>query len=203
MEVDHPDFAPYERRLRVPARADGRLVEIGLNAGWWLAVHVRASGSGDPIEGAKIRVGDQQIFTDPAGDAIVRRLARDRVQVRVEAAGWVQERAVVERPEDDEAELVVDLEEGAAIEGSIQDERGEPVAKAQISIRDRRSGELLAETESDAEGMWRVDRLHEGDVIVEARPPGELAEILGPTSENSDVLRGRVTRSVGLRFDRL
>ncbi len=203
IEVDHPDFARYERRLRVPARADGRFVEIGLNAGWWLAVHVRASGSGDPIEGAKIRVGDQQTITDAAGDAIVRRLARDRVQVTIEAAGWVQERAAFDRPENDEGELVVDLEEGAAIEGSIQDERGEPVAKAQISIRDRRSGELLAETESDADGVWRVDRLHEGDVIVEARPPGELAEILGPTSEDSDVLRGRVTRSVDLRFDRL
>ncbi len=203
IEVDHPDFAPYARRLRVPVRADGDFVEIALNAGWWLAVHVRASGSGDPIEGAKIRVADQQTLTDAAGDAIVRRLARDRVQVTIEAAGWVQERAAVVRPEDDEGELVVDLEEGAAMEGSIQDERGEPVAKAQISIRDRRSGELLAETESDADGMWRIDRLHEGDVIVEAVPPGELAEILGPTSEDSDVLRGRVTRGVDLRFDRL
>lgn len=203
IEVDHPNFAPYERRMRVPPRADGRLLEIGLSAGWLLAVHVRASGSGDPIAGAKVRVGDQVTATDAAGDALVRRLARARVDVTIEAEGWVRERSSVARPEDDEGDLVVDLEEGAAIEGSIQDERGEPVVKAQISIRDRRSGELVAETESDADGVWRVDRLSEGDVIVEATPPGDLSEILAPVSENSDVLRGRVTRGVALRFDRL
>ncbi|MCA9661117.1 MAG: carboxypeptidase regulatory-like domain-containing protein, partial [Myxococcales bacterium] len=202
LEVDHRDFAPYERRLRVPA-SDGRFVEIGLSVGWWLAVHVRALGSGDPIAGAKVRAGDQLVITDAAGDALIRRLASERVDVAVEAAGWVRERTSVERPEDGDADLVVDLEEGAAIEGSIQDERGEPVAKARITIRDRRSGELIAEVESDAEGTWRVDRLSEGDVIVEAAPPGELSEILAPVSENSDVLRGRVTRGVDLRFDRL
>lgn len=203
VEVDHPDYAPLDRRLRVPTTADGRLVELGLSAGWWITVHVRADGSGDPIAGAKVRVGAQLVITDAAGDATIRRLADDRVSVDVEAAGWVRERVRVDRPEDGDAELTVDLEEGAGMEGSVQDERGEPVARARISIRDRRSGEILAEILSDADGTWRADRLPEGDVIVEAAPPEDLAEILAPVSENSDVLRGRVTRGVDLRFDRL
>ncbi|MEZ4452267.1 MAG: carboxypeptidase regulatory-like domain-containing protein [Nannocystaceae bacterium] len=203
VEVDHPDFAAHERRLRVPARADGRLLEIGLSAGWILEFHVRAAGSGDPIAGATVRAGGHNAVTDAAGDAILRRLAAAQVTATVEAAGWVREKIKVARPDDGPAEATVELEEGAGMEGHLQDERGEPVAHARIVVRDRRSGEILAETESDADGAWVVERLSEGDVTVEATPPADLAAILAPVSMDSDVLRGQVTRGVDLRFDRL
>lgn len=203
IEVDHPDFAAAGQKLKVAPRREAGLRAIVLERGWELEVVVREAGSGDPVAGATIAIDGRQVTTDAAGEALLVHLSAAQVAATIDAPGWVRERASVERPEGGRASLVVELEEGAAIEGTVQDERGEAVSGARIVIRHRRSGEVLAETTSGSGGAWRVDRLGEGDVIVEAAPPADLAEILAPTSAPSDVLRGRVTRGVDLRFDRL
>lgn len=203
LSVEHPEFASTSERLKIAARPDGRLRELRLDRGWELAVVVRAAGSGDPVVGAVIMIDGQIVTTDAAGEASMTRLSRGEVSATIEASGWVREQISVRRPESGGASVVVDLEEGAAIEGRIRDDRGDPVDGAKIVIRHRESGEILAETRSDAAGLWRVERLPEGDVWVEAAPPAAMESLLAPLSEASDVLRGRVTRGVDLRFDRL
>ena len=203
LEVDHPDFAPLGERLKVAGRPERGVRELALDRGWELQVVVRERGSGDPISGASIVLDGRSATTDAAGEATLSRLAAARVIATVDAPGWVRGRLSVDRPEGGRAAVTIDLEEGAGLEGSIQDERGEPVPGARIVVRHRRSGEILAETESGPRGAWRVDRLGEGDVIVEATPPADLAAILAPVSAPTDVLRGHVTRGVDLRFDRL
>ena len=75
IELDHPDYAPGQRSLKV-ARAPGAApVELTLVAGWSLALSVRARGSGDPIAGARVEVDERLWSSDEAGEAEVRRLA--------------------------------------------------------------------------------------------------------------------------------
>lgn len=203
IELDHPDYAPGQRSVKV-ARAPGAApVELSLVAGWSLALSVRARGSGDPIAGARVEVDDRLWSTDDAGEAEVRRLAGDRVRVVVRAGGWVAQSEAIERPEGGTAALVFELDEAAGMEGEVTDERGEPVGGARVLVRSVDGSALLAETKTTADGRWSVPDLPEGDVRVEAIPPAALASILAPVAMDSDVRRGHVTREVDLRFDRL
>jgi len=203
IELDHPDYAPGQRSLKV-ARAPGAApVELTLVAGWSLALSVRARGSGDPIAGARVEVDERLWSSDEAGEAEVRRLAGDRVRVTVRAGGWVSQSEVIERPEGGAASLVFELDEAAGMEGEVTDERGEPVGGARVLIHSADGSALLAETRTTADGRWSVPDLPEGDVRVEAIPPAALAAILAPVAMDSDVRRGHVTREVDLRFDRL
>lgn len=203
IELDHPDYAPGEKRVKVARTAGAAPVELSLVAGWSLALSVRARGSGDPIVGARVEVDERLWSTDDAGEAEVRRLAGERVRVVVRAGGWVAQSEVIERPEGGAATLVFELDEAAGMEGEVTDERGEPVGGAQVLVRSADGSALLAETRTTADGRWSVPDLPEGDVRVEAIPPAALAEILAPVAMDSDVRRGHVTREVDLRFDRL
>lgn len=202
VELDHPDFAPEQSRVRVP-RGVGKSVELRLFAGWALALGVRARGTGAPIAGARIEVDDRLWSTDERGTAEVRRLAGPRVRVVVRAGGWVAHSEVVDRPEEGAASLLFELDEAAGMEGEVMDERGEPVGGAQIVVRTGDGEAVLAEAWTTADGHWSVPDLPEGDVLVEAIPPPALAQILAPVTVESDVRRGHVTREVDLRFDRL
>jgi hypothetical protein len=97
--------------------------------------------------------------------------------------------------------VTIELVEGGSIEGTIDDDIGEPVAGADIDVRSP-SGEVLGITSSDGRGRWRIDGIPEGDVIIVAEPPPSLSAVLAPTREPSDVIRGQLTKSVRLRFDR-
>lgn len=203
VELDHPDYAPGQRSVKVARTPGAAPVELSLVAGWSLALSVRARGSGDPIAGARVEVDDRLWSTDEAGEAEARRLAGDRVRVVVRAGGWVGQSEVVERPRGEGATLVFELEEAAGMEGEVTDERGEPVGGARVLVRSSDGSALLAETRTTADGRWSVPDLPEGDVRVEAIPPAALAEVLAPVAMDSDVRRGHVTREVDLRFDRL
>lgn len=205
LELDHPEYAPASKRLKIAKASRGDApVELTLARGWSLEVVVRAAGSGDPIAGARVEVDGQVWAADEAGEVRAARLARERVRVRVEAPGWVGVGNSVARPAGGApATLVVDLDEAAGLDGEVTDERGEPVAGARLSVRTRDGNTVLAETTSDTEGRWSVEGLPEGDVTVEAIPPPGLAELLAPVTLQTDVRRGHVTREVDLRFDRL
>ncbi|NJK89843.1 MAG: carboxypeptidase regulatory-like domain-containing protein [Myxococcales bacterium] len=98
-------------------------------------------------------------------------------------------------------QVIVELEQGGSIEGTIDDDIGDPVAGALIEVRSL-SGTVLGEARSDARGRWRIDGVPEGDVRVVAEPPAALSALLAPIEERSDVLRGEVTTEVRLRFER-
>lgn len=202
LEVEHPDYAPASRPLRVARRGAGAAVELRMLEGWDLSLSVVARGSGEPIAGARVEVEEQLWATDAEGDATVRRLAGERVRVVVRAGGWVGQSQTVERPDDGQAMLVFELDEAAGMEGEVTDERGEPVGGARVVVRSR-DGQVLADTRTAADGRWSAPDLPEGDVVVEAVPPAALAAILAPVTVESDVRRGHVTREVDLRFDRL
>ena len=202
LELDHPDFAPAARDVRVPARAGAAPLELGLVAGWSLTLSVRARGTGAPIAGARVEVDGRLWSTDESGTVSVSRLAGDGARVLVRAGGWVGQGEAVARPASGEASLRFELDEAAGMEGEVADERGEPVGGARVRILSR-EGETLAETMTTADGGWSVPDLPEGDVVVEATPPPALAEILGPVTVKSDVRRGYVTHDVDLRLDRL
>lgn len=202
LTLDHPDYAPAARDVRVGPRPGAAPLELGLVTGWSLTLSVRARGTGAPIAGARVEVGERLWTTDAAGTVTVPRLASEAVRVQVRAGGWVGQGETVARPASGEAGLNFELDEAAGMEGEVADERGEPVGGARVRILSR-EGATLAETRTTADGRWSVPDLPEGDVVVEAIPPPALAEILGPVTVDSDVRRGFVTRDVDLRLDRL
>lgn len=204
LELDHPDYAPTSKRVKVNKASRGEPpVELTLARGWSLEVVVRAAGSGDPIAGARVEVDGQVWAADEAGEVRAARLARERVRVHVEAPGWVGVTTSFARPQAPAGTLVLDLDEAAGLDGEVTDERGEPVAGARLVVRTRDGSTVLAETTTDTEGRWSVEGLPEGNVAVEAIPPPGLTELLAPVTLQTDVRRGHVTREVDLRFDRL
>ena len=202
IELEHPDYAPTSRDVRVARRGGTGTLELRMALGWSLDLSVVARGTGEPIAGARIEVDDQLWATDVGGEVMVRRLAGDSAKVVVRAGGWVAQSQVVARPDGGQGTLVFELDEAAGMEGEITDERGEPVGGARVVVRSR-DGQVLADTRTTADGRWSVPDLPEGDVTVEAVPPTALAAILAPVTVESDVRRGHVTREVDLRFDRL
>ena len=202
VELEHPDYAPTSRGVRVAKRGAGGALELRMTLGWNLDLSVVARGTGEPIAGARIEVEDQLWATDVGGEVVVRRLSGDSARVLVRAGGWVAQSQVVARPEAGPAALVFELDEAAGMEGEITDERGEPVGGARVVVRSR-DGQVLADTKTTADGRWSAPDLPEGDVVVEAVPPTAMAAILAPVTVESDVRRGHVTREVDLRFDRL
>lgn len=204
IELDHPEYAPASRPVKVPKLArSGKTLELELALGWDLEVVVRAFGSGDPVAGARVEVAGQVWATDEAGEVRVHRLAGAAAQVRVRASGFVTADAAVPRPDAGRAAQVFDLEEASGIEGRVIDERGEAVGGARVVLRAREGGTVLAEVTTAADGRWSAEGLPEGDVEIEAIPPAALADLLAPVTLQSDVRRGHITREVDLRFDRL
>ncbi len=201
LSLDHADYAPVQRNVRVPKAGSTGSVELQLVAGWTLALEVRARGTGTPIAGARIEIDGRMWSSDSSGHAEIRRLSGDKVRVAVHAGGWVGQTDTVPRPRDGLADFSFELDEAAGMEGEVIDERGEVVGGAKIVIRDA-DGMVLAEVVTTADGHWSAPDLPEGPVLVEALPPATLAELLAPVTVRSDVRRGFVTREVDLKFDR-
>ncbi len=203
VRVEHPDFVPFEKSLRVDDR--GERIELVLDAGWELEVLVREAQSGRTLEGASVTVDGQTVSSDEQGVALVRRLDSKRAKLRVSKEGWGFAERMAARPAGEgRGELVVELVETGSIEGRLTDDIGEPVAGAEIRVYDAK-GRKVGEARSDAEGAFVVQELPEGEIRIEAEAPlptdPEVAP-LPPLRENSDVRRGEITRGLQLRFER-
>jgi protocatechuate 3,4-dioxygenase beta subunit len=199
VELDHPEFVVLTRGTKVAAAHESEPLEVELTGGWTIEVIVREKGTGKRIEGARVSVeGGILRTTDREGRVLLTRIQGGRAIVHVAADGWVGQTVAVAR-EDTRSEILVELTEGGTLEGRVTDDRGEPVAGALVTVRGMGGVE---EVETDASGHYRVSGLAEGEVVVAVEPPRELAAVLAPVTMESDVLRGRVTREVDLRFDR-
>jgi hypothetical protein len=200
IEFNHRDYVPSSDAVDVDA-SSGRTHEITLDLGWSAQVLVRSAVRGDPLADVELRAGHASATTDRSGLATLDRLVGESVEVEVLADGWVGR--TVELHDDGSGRLAVTIElvEGGSIEGTIDDDIGEPVAGADIDVRSP-TGEVLGITSSDGRGRWRIDGIPEGDVVVVAEPPPSLSAVLAPAREPSDVIRGELTKSVRLRFDR-
>jgi len=163
---------------------------------------VRSAVRGDPIEGALLRAGDSSVRTDGKGRAVLERLV-GAVELEVEAAGWVGTQQTIRDDGSGRVELTIELSDGGSIEGTIDDDIGDPVSGATVSVWSRDGSTLLGEASSDGRGRWRIDGVPAGDVELRAEPPMARSAVLAPITDfESDVLRGEVTKAVRLRFER-
>lgn len=199
LHFDHGDYVPAEQRTSVGQQATG-VRELVLDKGWTAEVLVRAAGSGEPIAGAELLAGHVSATTDGKGLALLTRLVGE-IELEVGAKGWTHQQLRIADDGSARIQLTIELQQGGAIEGRIDDDLGDPVAGAAIEIRSLDDA-LLAETRSDARGHWRIEGVPEGDVRIRAEPPPGLAAVLAPVEDRSDVIRGEVTSDVRLRFER-
>ncbi|MFV8755777.1 carboxypeptidase regulatory-like domain-containing protein [Nannocystaceae bacterium ST9] len=199
LSFEHADYVPAELRAKIgETTSPGE--ELVLDTGWTAEVLVRSAGRGDPIADVDLVAGHVGATTDREGAATLTRLV-GTVDIVATAAGWTSETLRVGDDGTGRVLLTIELAQGGAIEGQIDDDIGDPVVGAAIEIRTL-DDELIGEARSDARGRWRVDGVPEGDVRIHAEPPPGLEAVLAPIDERSDVLRGEVT-DLRLRFDKL
>jgi phosphopantothenate synthetase len=74
------------------------------------------------------------------------------------------------------------------------------VAGATVVVRV--GDEAVEELHTSARGRFTASGIPEGDVVLEALPPGDREHELAAVSQRTDVLRGRTTRGIDLRFER-
>ncbi|MBC8071186.1 MAG: carboxypeptidase regulatory-like domain-containing protein, partial [Deltaproteobacteria bacterium] len=127
-------------------------------------------------------------------------LGEPSVTVDVQAPAFGGARRVVERGDGDRTDVLIELGQGGTIEGVVTDWRGDPVAGATVVVRV--GDEALEELHTSARGRFTVHGIPEGDVVLEALPPGDREHDLAAVSQRTDVLRGRTTRDIDLRFER-
>ncbi len=199
LQFEHGEYVPAELRAKIGESATPG-EELVLATGWTAEVLVRSAGRGDPIADVELVAGHVTASTDERGAASLARLV-GTLELSVSAPGWTSETLRVSDDGTGRVQVMIELDQGGAIEGRIDDDIGDPVAGAAIEIRSL-DDDLLGETRSDARGRWRVDGIPEGDVRIHAEPPPGLDAVLAPLAERSDVLRGEVTKDVRLRFDK-
>lgn len=199
LHFDHGDYVPAEQRTSVGEQPTA-VRELVLDKGWTAEVLVRAVGSGEPIAGAELLAGHVSATTDAKGLALLTRLVGE-LELEVGAKGWTRQQLRIADDGSARVQLTIELQQGGAIEGRIDDDIGDPVAGAAIEIRSL-DDTLLAETRSDARGRWRIEGVPEGDVRIRAEPPPGLEAVLAPVEARTDVIRGEVTSDVRLRFER-
>ncbi len=201
LQIEHPRHASAQVSASAtdPGAADE--LEIVLRRGWSLRVDVRDAATGFAIPGASVLAGDRRDRTDRAGIVEFEALAEDRVVVTVEAQDYGRRTRTLERDDGhDRVELVVELSQGGSVSGIVTDWAGDPVASAQVIIEV--DGEAVAELRTDARGRFRAAGIPEGPIVLRAGPPSDREEDLAPVAQSSDVLRGRTTSGIDLRFDR-
>jgi protocatechuate 3,4-dioxygenase beta subunit len=206
--VEGPGYGTVE--LRGEARARVSPLELALTPTVEVAVVVRDADSGRPVAEANVQLGGRTATTDAAGEARVVELdgGRGRWPLRVAAAGYVAAEldASAEAAQRDGA-ITVALQRGGAIEGVVQDDLGEAVRGAAISVRTPGATEVLARASTSGSGSFRIEGLPEGEVELFVEPPRELT--VGErvfrsftASAHVDARPDRVTQGLVLRFDR-
>ncbi len=197
---DRADHAPATVAAQALPRGRGRPIEVVLVRGWTLVVDVRDAATGVALPSATVEVGGHRGLTDRTGIAEFATLADDEVDVTVHADGHGTRSVTARRGGGDRSTVVVTLDEGGGVEGVVTDWAGDPVAGADVVIRGH--ADVLAELRTDARGRFAARGLPAGDLVIEAYPPADREDDLAPVALRSDVLRGRTTRGVDLRFDR-
>lgn len=196
---DHAAHAPATIDATAVPRGRERAVEVTLVRGWALVVDVRDADTGVAIPSAKVTVGDRRGVTDRGGTAEFAALGDDALDIEVEAGSYGRATARARR-DGDRTTVIVELREGGSVQGVVTDWAGEPVAGADVVIKV--GDAVVMEVRTDARGQFDAGGIPEGDVVFEAFPPADREHDLAPVAQAGDVLRGRTTRGIDLRFDR-
>lgn len=200
LELSHPEYVTARRDLTI--NEDETFEEITLEAGWTLSLEVRADRSGAPVAGANVAVGSTGVRTNKAGSMRLEHLPAGTRRVRVEASGYVPTVFQVRGADEMTVSRSVDLEVAGTVEGAVRDDVGAPLADVVVEVRAASGGRLLATTQTDADGGFRLEGLPAGDVEVVARVPATHPFLSEDAQLATDVRAGLVTRDVFLRFDR-
>lgn len=199
IEIDAAQHAARTMKARAVAPGTEVPLEIVMVAGWSLTVDVRDRDTNDAIAGAAVVCDGVFARTNARGLASFDAIAPDEIACEIEKEGWGRRDRTARRA-GDRVEMIVELAEGGALEGVVTDWRGDPVVGAQVVVKV--GDDVVAERTSGAHGLFTVDGIPEGDVVLEAWPPADREEDLAPVAQRSDVLRGRTTRGIDLRLER-
>jgi carboxypeptidase family protein len=194
------DHAPATMRAVATDPARARELEVVLVRGWTLRVDVRDRDTGDPIADAVVTAAEHRGRTDIRGIFELPALGDDSVVVEVAAAEYGSARRQVARGDGDRTDVVIELARGGALEGVVTDWRGDPVAGATVIVRV--GDEVVDELRTSARGHFSANGIPEGDVVLEALPPADREDDLAAVSQRTDVLQGRTTQGIDLRFER-
>jgi protocatechuate 3,4-dioxygenase beta subunit len=200
LSFDAADHAPTTMRAVATDPARARELEVVLVRGWTLRVDVRDRDTDDPIADAVVTVRGQRGRTDIRGVLELSALGDASVVVEVDAAGYGSARREVARGDGDRIDVVIELSQGGGLEGVVTDWRGDPVAGATVIVRV--GDEIVDELQTSARGHFAATGIPEGDVVLEAVPPADREDDLAAVSQRTDVLQGRTTRGIDLRFER-
>lgn len=200
VEAEHPDFVST-RTTAALQPGQTTTVDLELDAGWTVRVRVQSAALGN-LSDAVVAVDGDARAADTGGVAEFVHRRGSTAEVVVTAPEHETVRQIVARPVGrDRAEVIVSLRRGGRVEGWVTDYRGDPIANAVVRVWSSEE-ELLGEARTGARGAWSFGGLPEGPIRVEAKPPADREDLAAVAEVWSDVLEGRVTWDVDVRFDR-
>ncbi|MHB8877440.1 MAG: carboxypeptidase regulatory-like domain-containing protein, partial [Myxococcaceae bacterium] len=187
--------------VTVTAGGSARGITIRLGEGCGIEGTVVAKASGAPVAGAAVDVsphkktGDSgRAVSDVAGAYEVTGLPPGSYDVVVTAAGYARlERRGVTVSAGQRFPLKLELGGTGAIEGTVKDEQGGPVAFASVRAGNRWGGQpgQSPEARTDEQGRFRLGELEAGRVTVQARREDAS---LG-TTKVVDVVEGQTSQA--------
>lgn len=198
LSLEHRDYSPLERAVRI--RGATGPIELVMNEGWVVELMAVDADTGEAIGNARVKSGIITARMGRDGTVMLDGLP-DIATLTVSAPGYASERRTVSRGETDD-ELVVELVPGGSVEGTVVDDLGQGLGGVVVEVRTRRGRALIGQDRTSRTGAYRVDDVAAGDVVIIARVPASLADILQDTEIQSDILEGLVTRDADVRFDR-
>ena len=119
---------------------------------------VDAAGKGLTTARVQIRHGEEALVCDDAGRFEASVSSAERLRLQAAAPGYAVTRAQVPMPKSgDPGPVRIELQPGFTIRGRVVDERGDPVAGADVTTFDT---SFFAHQTTDADGKFRIDYLH-------------------------------------------
>jgi protocatechuate 3,4-dioxygenase beta subunit len=160
-------------------------------------VTVLAQPDGKPIPGARVRLiwtdTDRDHFTDAQGQVELRGLTPETWHVQAAAKDRAAVVRILNLATQQPASLEMKLAPGGAVQGTVKDDSGLPVAGVGMNVYGgERPGEPLDYVETDAQGRYRFDYLALGQTL---KLYASKREYLADTREfHIDPNNGRLAR---------
>jgi thiol-disulfide isomerase/thioredoxin len=172
----------FDQKITTPADARESTHELKMVRAGRLNGKITAATGGAAIQGARIFVGENysdaapQDFSTHAGTYLIHGVRPGSATVTVHASGYAPELKEVQVAAGGETTLNVALSAGQSIEGVVKDDKGTPVAGAELVATAWRSkGTLGLRAMTDASGAFHMDNapVDAFEVMVDApgRPP--------------------------------
>ncbi len=155
-----PGYAVQSQRVRLGTGLTAK-ANFNLEQGWgWLRV---VDPKGNPIEEARVRIGESGGVTDSAGRYYVDSLPGSARLATVERSGFLTTEVELPASTDETSDLLIHMSQGSIIEGLVT-YAGAPLAGQRLNI----SGPSRGDVETDSEGWYRQTGLESGEYRLKA-----------------------------------